>query len=144
MVPSLGIKMRLDALEDLSEKVEYLSENKIKELSEKASKRFGFSRGKLHPARTATIQELNLYEEDEESVRIFLESLVIPEDENIYLLWIVENTGITIKYGEFVDHFDDLWYPASDDIWVMNDNLEWLLQISHEEIATFIALAQSP
>ena len=72
-----------------------------------------------------------------EEVRTLLSSLQAT-DERVYVIWPPEQIGIILVYHHLIKYYDELWYPARDDLWVTDDGFNWLLEISHEEILTFI------
>jgi hypothetical protein len=52
-------------------------------------------------------------------------------------MWLGMGRAIALPYEEFVEHFDDLWFPGQDDVWLIDDQVTWLLTISHEEVVSF-------
>ncbi len=54
-----------------------------------------------------------------------------------YLINFGVDVAIALSYEEFVEHFDDLWFPGRDDVWLIDDQVTWLLTISHEEVVSF-------
>lgn len=43
-----------------------------------------------------------------------------------------------MAFRAFVHHYDDLWYPARDDLWVTDLAMAWFLELNHEEVLTFV------
>jgi hypothetical protein len=42
-----------------------------------------------------------------------------------------------MPYADFVKHFDDLWYPASTDVWLLSFVERRFVSVSHEEFVLF-------
>jgi hypothetical protein len=49
------------------------------------------------------------------------------------VLWLGESAGVVIEGERFIAHYDDLWYPGSDDVWVLSPGSGTLIMLSHEE-----------
>jgi len=82
-------------------------------------------------------QRIDITQAEPEEVRGILLSFGIPPDEMVACLWFSGLDGIALCYADFVAYYDDLWYPASDDVLVMNRTCSWFLAIDHEELITF-------
>ena len=54
--------------------------------------------------------------------------------DDVLVIWPFATFSIEMKYKDFVSHFDDLWYPSSDDVLVLSCDTGWLLVIDHEEM----------
>lgn len=67
-----------------------------------------------------------------EEVRKWLMSVGIQGDVNV--VWIGLHEGIRLDYSKFVEFYDDLWFPASDDVLVVTLDRVASLEISHEEL----------
>ncbi len=81
---------------------------------------------------------MNIEYAEPDEVKEFLFSLEVPNDEAVWLIWLVDGAGISILFRDVVQYYDDLWYPSSDDVWVVEESLSWLLEFDHEEFITFI------
>ena len=55
-------------------------------------------------------------------------------ERDVTVYWIASREGMQIGLNDFIQHYDDLWYPSSDDVWVTNEKQEWLLELNHEEV----------
>jgi hypothetical protein len=84
-------------------------------------------------------RSFDIADAEPEEVRRLLFSLPINTRSQVLVLWPSYHEGIRIPYGLFVDHYDDLWYPSSDDIWILHD-ADSMIDISHEEEVTFFPL----
>jgi hypothetical protein len=56
--------------------------------------------------------------------------------EEVFMVWPSERYGARTNYGTFVKHYDDLWYPSMDDLWVTNTTVDWVIELNHEETLT--------
>ena len=84
---------------------------------------------------TASLGELK-----PEDVRQLLHSLPI-RDQFVDVVWPPERTGARMRFADFVEHYDDLWFPSQDDVWIMGSRRDWLLQLGHEEDLLFLEAA---
>ena len=73
-------------------------------------------------------------------VRKILSQFPLLPESQVKVYWDATRDGILITYKLFIKYYDDLWYPSSDDVWIFDDGLEWLLEISHEEEIAFYKL----
>jgi hypothetical protein len=61
-------------------------------------------------------------------------------DEIAYVCWCSFGEGIAIQWNLFLAHFDDLWFPSSDDVVISSATRSWVLEITHEETVRFFRL----
>jgi hypothetical protein len=85
----------------------------------------------------AGITQLNISALSPEQVRAFLTNLPIPE-EWVRVVWPYERKGVRMRYLDFVRHYDSLWYPSRDDVWLTSEQQGWFLELDHEEIVRFV------
>jgi hypothetical protein len=71
----------------------------------------------------------------DEPVRDWLRTLDISG--RVTVVWLFEREGIEIDYTEFATYHDDLWYPGSDDVWVIAHDGSRVVQMDHEELFYF-------
>jgi len=64
-----------------------------------------------------------------------LVSIGVPRASRVWLSYADEpKTVLAMDWATFVDHWDDFWYPSSDDVRVATtDEQGWIVEISHEE-----------
>lgn len=74
---------------------------------------------------------LDAADEDPSKIREWLKK--VPLSGKVFVLWIGFGEGIECDYDDFVSNYDDLWYPASDDMWITNTDATILLEMNHEE-----------
>ncbi len=55
-------------------------------------------------------------------------------DERVLALWPSESTLIDIGLEDLITNLDELWFPSSDDIWVLNPSAPKFLLLDHEEM----------
>ena len=64
--------------------------------------------------------------------------------ELIYINWYRFNAIDEMRFSDFVTYFDDVWYPAADDIDVFDSSCLWFLSISHNGVVRQLALGVKP
>jgi hypothetical protein len=69
-------------------------------------------------------------------VRKWLFQRGIPFSHRVFLSWSSTEAAVT-TWKMVVRYWDDLWYPASDDLVVFDSSLSWALFFWHEEEAFF-------
>jgi len=47
-----------------------------------------------------------------------------------------------IALSDLSRHFDDIWYPGSDDIEIFDESLDWLVLVRHDGVVTAMNLPQ--
>jgi hypothetical protein len=85
-----------------------------------------------NPART-----LDACDAPRERVIEWLAGLPIPKHDRIVVIWPACRAAVALHYEDFVQHYDDLWYPSADDVWVTDYCRSWWLEVSHEETLAF-------
>ncbi|MFZ5892411.1 MAG: hypothetical protein ACOY0T_15230 [Myxococcota bacterium] len=73
-------------------------------------------------------------------VRQWLRELPIAAAAKVFILWPALRSGISASYVGFVEAYDDLWFPSSDDVWVQPPSGDWLLELDHEEVLRFFVV----
>ena len=78
---------------------------------------------------------VDLQEATSENGRRHLASIGVPLTSLVWLSYASEPTIVlAMDWSTFVEHWDDFWYPSSDDIRVATkDDQGWIVDISHEE-----------
>jgi hypothetical protein len=56
--------------------------------------------------------------------------------QQIVLCWQPYKTALKMSYSLMCENFDMLWYPSSDDIWIVDSLKKFYLNITHEETLT--------
>jgi hypothetical protein len=54
----------------------------------------------------------------------------------VSIVWINLREGITIQFHHFVQFYDDLWFPSSDDLLIVSKDGPLAFAFSHEEVLT--------
>lgn len=57
----------------------------------------------------------------------------------VYLCWPSYREAVEIKFDDFVNYYDDIWYPMADDVYVISEPRTWILKLDHEEVFYFYA-----
>ncbi|MFE9581099.1 hypothetical protein ACFYO1_32325 [Nocardia sp. NPDC006044] len=80
-----------------------------------------------------------------ETVREWLRTLPIAESEWVAVAWPADATTVRMRFDQFADCFDDLWYPAQDDVVVVaeRNGAVDVLVLGHEERFAYRALSAS-
>jgi hypothetical protein len=50
---------------------------------------------------------------------------------NAFLNWYRFDKVDELKFDDLCEVFDDLWYPSSDDLDILNPNINWVVSIEH-------------
>ena len=86
---------------------------------------------RLFQRSTGKAATLDAADEDAPIIREWLRT--VPLSGQVIVLWIEFREGIRCDYNDFVSNYDDLWYPGSDDTWIINAEATVLLEMDHEE-----------
>lgn len=87
------------------------------------------------------VSELKGADIDTQQEKNWLESVVSPK-EKIIALWPQERKGLALSYASFIKYHDDLWFPARDDVWLIDKaDFSWLIELDHEEVFRFYTVA---
>jgi hypothetical protein len=57
--------------------------------------------------------------------------------ERVCALWPFEAFAAEVALADFAEHFDALWYPASDDVWLLSLHHRRFLTLNHEELVLY-------
>ena len=87
--------------------------------------------------RKAQTKTMNGADLSPQEIRNFLGGLPIDQNLVAKLIWPSYQSGISLPFYLFVENYDELWYPASDDLWITDQNMNWVLEVDHEENFTF-------
>jgi hypothetical protein len=83
--------------------------------------------------------EFDISNATEEQVRaIFYQNAPLSIDTEVYAVWPSNRVAIKLSYALFVEQYENLWFPSRDDVWITVETCDWLIEISHEEILTFL------
>ncbi|MET1009316.1 MAG: hypothetical protein ABWY96_04590 [Gaiellaceae bacterium] len=78
-----------------------------------------------------------VYGDDPSATRARLREYRDRLGETVCALWPFDAFALEIALADFADHFDDLWYPASDDVWLLSLDHRRFLTINHEELLLY-------
>lgn len=85
---------------------------------------------------SAAEARLNGSDLDSDEIREWLRGL-IPADSSVLVAWPADGMGARMDYAAWVQHFEDLWHPASDDVVLIAPG-GGVLVIDHEEQLAFL------
>lgn len=54
--------------------------------------------------------------------------------ERVCALWPFESFAVELALVDFAEHFDELWFPASDDVWLLSPHHRRFVTLNHEEL----------
>lgn len=54
-------------------------------------------------------------------------------DARVRAYWISLGEGIEMFFSDFLEHYDDLWYPGADDVYVCDISGQFAIFLDHEE-----------
>ncbi len=91
----------------------------------------GVERGPAYSRREA-VGDLDL-----EQLRAVLRSLH-PGKAIVIVVWPADRIAAQMQYADFVACYDDLWHPASIDVWITDAAVDWLVELDHEKTLTVI------
>jgi len=127
---------RIDLLRSKNVDVDVLVESSAMELAK-------FLHLALTKASHEELFKFDAADEDAPQVREWFRILPIRADDRSIIVWPADRAAIRVFFGDFVDYYDELWYPAADDVWVTNDERSWILELDHEEVFRFFARGRS-
>lgn len=92
----------------------------------RATQEQGVERGPTY-SRREDVGDLDL-----EQLRAVLRSLH-PGKAIVIVVWPADRIAARMQYAAFVDCYDDLWHPASTDVWITDESVDWVVELNHEE-----------
>lgn len=140
MATDLGVKARLESIVASQLQYTLLDPEQVEEVGHDILARF-YSESEQDPLSGSRRRQIDISDMQPDEAKRSLLSLSIAPSEHVWVIWCSTVSGISVAFGEFVDHYDDLWYPSSDDVWVVDVSLLWLLELNHEEFLVFSARA---
>ncbi len=110
-----------------------------------AERRFGAVHSVVERSRARRQATLDAEDSEPEEVRAWLSGVGVPPDAEVIVLWPFDRVGTRMAYQSFVDNYDDLWYPSSDDVVVYRETGDELnvIVLDHEEELAFASLSRS-
>lgn len=82
-------------------------------------------------------------QDDGFSLREVFNAIEIESCEQLYINWYRFDQIDQIRADDVMRCFDDIWYPASDDIDIFDHSLSWVVSISHEGSIAFVKFHES-
>ncbi|MFG1795384.1 hypothetical protein [Nocardia sp. NPDC049149] len=86
---------------------------------------------------------IDVGEWEPEAVREWLRALPIAECEQVVVAWPADATAARMRFEQFADCFDLLWFPAQDDVLVVAEKVGAVevLVLDHEERFAYARMA---
>lgn len=75
-------------------------------------------------------------------LRRVLRALGIPPAPKVLINWYRLDDLDEIAFDALVERFQDLWYPGSDDIEILDETCDWIVSISHTGDVRYLDLRQ--
>ncbi len=75
-----------------------------------------------------------IYGDAPDATRARLRSFAAELGGRVCALWPFEAFAVEIALDDFAEHFDELWYPASDDVWLLSLHHRRFVTLNHEEL----------
>jgi hypothetical protein len=125
---------------NLSVVLDQLGTSAEREVYLEAERRFGPVHSLVERSLAQRQARLDAADAAPDEVRAWLSGLPIPPDTSVVVLWPFDKQGARMTFGSFVEHYDDLWYPAADDVlvyWENGDELGFVV-LDHEEAFTAV------
>ena len=69
---------------------------------------------------------------DRDEVIAWMRSLELGNP-SVEVCWMADRAGLAMRLHDFIEDYDDLWFPSADDVCVVDATREWILEIDHEE-----------
>jgi len=80
---------------------------------------------------------LDAGDESRDEIITWLRGLPISPELRVIVCWPHYRAAVRLRFGDVARHYDDLWYPSADDVWITDERTSWLLQLDHEERLAF-------
>jgi hypothetical protein len=80
--------------------------------------------------RAMTVPHVSAEDEDFNLKATLQEANIKPKDK-VFVNWHRFDKIDEISLNDLLEHFDDLWYPAVDDIDIFDESLNWILSIGY-------------
>jgi hypothetical protein len=75
-----------------------------------------------------------IYGDDPAATRARLKGFDAELGSRVCALWPYEAFAVELALADFADSFDVLWYPASDDVWLLSLRHRHFVTLNHEEL----------
>lgn len=75
-------------------------------------------------------------------VQTLLSRVGVQPQQRVHVVWAYSDFGITLPMRDVAGHIDEIWFPATDDVFVFDPTDTWCLELHHE--GTFSCGRYSP
>jgi hypothetical protein len=66
------------------------------------------------------------------SLQQVIHQIPLTEPNEVYLYWLGAPETDRMRLCDVVRYWDDLWYPATDDTWIIEPCLRWVIWCDHD------------
>lgn len=87
--------------------------------------------------RQSILNQFNMHSVDITFSDILIK-LNIHSSELVYINWYRYDNIDEMNLKDLVMHFNDIWYPCSDDIDIFDETCKWIVSINHEGYVKFL------
>jgi hypothetical protein len=67
-----------------------------------------------------------------QQVQTLLSRYGVQLQRRVYVIWAYGDFGIILPAQDVAAHIDDIWFPATDDVFVFDPTDDWCLELHHE------------
>ena len=78
-----------------------------------------------------------VYGDNPDATRALIKARDEDLGERVCALWPFEAFAVELAVDDFADHFEELWYPASDDVWLLSLHHRRFVVLSHDELLLY-------
>jgi len=130
------IRKRIYEINELNNNINFFEKNLYLTFKKNLFDFFNITKGRIDWGSLINEKTINIEELTRNEIQDIL-SKILQKDKVINILWISDNIACEIESILFIKYFDDLWYPAADDIIVTATTFKWIIEINHEEIIRY-------
>jgi hypothetical protein len=94
---------------------------------------------KFFPALDTSCERRSIADAFGPEIRELLTGWGLRDASKCYVLWLDHGAGATMAGVDFVEKYDDFWYPGADDVWLLLDRGTKLIVLTHEEEACLLS-----
>lgn len=118
-------------------KYESLTEQQAEEIRRRVQTQLGLPAGaspldlvRNLSERSTTVSQLNA-EDENFSLRAILQEAGVEPRSKVFINWHRFDNIDEIGLDDLSEYFDDIWYPAVDDIDIFDESLQWILSVGY-------------
>jgi hypothetical protein len=127
---------RFDEIPEVARHVDVLSEAEDKKLREWVRSSYPVTTKSLVPE----VVSFNMERVREDEGLDYLFSLKVDPNEHCTVIYVGPFRSCRMPIELCFRHFYDVWYPGSDDIWIVNQSRTWIIECTHHGSLRFFQL----